>query len=125
MWSAARLVVVFLALACCAVWAAPAGARRSSRSAGVAPASHVVLGSSFRPLRDDRLGGDLASGDYLASSTTVGTGWIVINDRLGTTTALDPQCHVVGLGPPWVLMSCPQSSNPSGAHDVELYSLAD
>ena len=55
----------------------------------------------------------------------LGTGWVVINSRLGTTTALDPDCHVVGLGPPWVLMSCPLTSNPSGAFDVELYSLVD
>jgi hypothetical protein len=50
---------------------------------------------------------------------------IVINDRLGTTTALDPSCDADALGPPWVLMSCPQSSDPYGPYDVELYSLAD
>jgi hypothetical protein len=49
----------------------------------------------------------------------------VINNRLGTTTALDPQCHIVGVGPPRVLMSCPLTSNPYGPFDVELYSLAD
>jgi hypothetical protein len=70
------------------------------------------------------------SGDYLLLSTSISsgfmsTGGIVINERLGTTVALDPQCEVVGLGPPWVLMSCPPSSNPSGTSDVELYSLAD
>jgi hypothetical protein len=72
----------------------------------------------------------MASGEYLLLSTTVSndfetTGWVVINRRLGTTIALDPQCHVVGLGPPWVLMGCPPASNPSGPFDVELYSLAD
>ncbi len=44
---------------------------------------------------------------------------MLINDRLGTTTALDPQCDADGLGPPWVLLSCP----PYGP-DVELYSIA-
>jgi hypothetical protein len=96
----------------------------------LAPASQVVLASSFQPMSG--VAGVSASGDYLLLSTTVnngllpfGTGWIVINNRLGTTTALDPDCHVVGLGPPWVLMGCPLTSNPSGPFDVELYSLAD
>jgi hypothetical protein len=87
----------------------------------LAPAGQVVLGSSFQPIRG--VGGVVASGDYLLLSTS--TGWIVINQRLGTTTALDPRCQVVGLGPPWVLLSCPQSSAPSGPGDVELYSLTD
>jgi hypothetical protein len=85
------------------------------------------LGSSFQPIRG--VGGVVASGDYLLVSTTFsggfGTGWIVINQRLGTTTALDPECHFVGLGPPWVLMSCPQTSNPGGPSDVALYSLTE
>jgi hypothetical protein len=94
----------------------------------VAPASQVVLGSSFQPMKG--VTEVLASGDYLLLSATVSngfetTGWVVINRRLGTRTALDPQCHVVGLGPPWVLMGCPSASNPSGPFDVELYSLAD
>ena len=102
----------------------------------MAPASRVVLGSSFQPMRG--VTGVWTSGDYLLLSTippgptTVpqgfnpwSTGWIVSNTRLGTTTALEPQCHVVGLGPPWILMSCPLTSNPYGAYDVELYSLAD
>jgi hypothetical protein len=94
----------------------------------LASASQVVLGSSFQPIKG--VGGIWASGDYLLLSTTVSsgfsTGWIVINQRLGTTTALDPECQVVGLGPPWVLLSCPQSSGPYGvSHDVELYSLTD
>jgi hypothetical protein len=50
---------------------------------------------------------------------------MLINDRTGTTTALDPQCHVDELGPPWVLMSCPVTSNPFGPYDLELYSIAD
>ncbi len=72
-----------------------------------------------------------ASGDYLLLGTIHNgftpwtTGWIVINERVGTRTALDPQCHVVGLGPPWVLMGCPLTSNGYGPFDVELYSLAD
>jgi hypothetical protein len=75
----------------------------------------------------------LASGEYLLVRTTAPTvapvftnpGWIVVNSRLGTTTALDPSCDAVALGPPWVLMTCRQSSDPSGPYDVELYSLAD
>jgi len=71
-----------------------------------------------------------ASGDYLLLATTVSggfrsTGWIAINERLGTRTALDPQCHVEGLGPPWVLLGCPTTSNPYGPFDAELYSLTD
>jgi hypothetical protein len=50
---------------------------------------------------------------------------MLINDRLGSTTALDPRCGADAVGPPWVLMSCPQSSDPYGPYDVELYSLAD
>ena len=76
------------------------------------------------------MGRVFASGDYLL--TTVANSFhphglapIVINDRLGTTTALDPSCDADALGPPWVLMSCPQSSDPYGPYDVELYSLAD
>ncbi len=42
---------------------------------------------------------------------------MLINDRLGTTTALDPQCNADGLGPPWVLLGCP--------YGFELYSLTD
>ena len=42
---------------------------------------------------------------------------MLINDRLGTTTALDPQCQADALGPPWVLLSCP--------YGFELYSLTD
>jgi hypothetical protein len=126
--SAARVGVVLLVFVWCAVWAAPAAATGSYGSAGGAPASQVVLGSSFQSIRP---GAVLARGDYLLRSTTVSNGfpfaagWIVINTRLGTTTALDPECHVLGLGPPWVLMSCPQSSDPNALYDVELYSLAD
>ena len=76
------------------------------------------------------MGSVFASGDYLLS--TIANGFyphglapIVINDRLGTTTALDPSCDADALGPPWVLMSCPQSSDPYGPYDVELYPLAD
>jgi hypothetical protein len=71
------------------------------------------------------------SGDYLLSTTGLyphGLAPIVINDRLSTTTALDPRCDADALGPPWVLMSCPQGSgpyDPYGPHDVELYSLAE
>ncbi len=77
------------------------------------------MGGSFQPVSG--VGGVVASGDYLLLSTS--TGWIVINQRLGTRTALDPQCRLVGLGPPWVLMSCPQTSNPGGPFDIALYSL--
>jgi hypothetical protein len=92
-----------------------------------APASNVVLGSSFQPT--GVAGNFLASGDYVL----VGTGepfgpspsWILLNARLGTTTALDPQCLVTGVGPPWVLMSCPDSSDQYKRYDVVLYSLTD
>jgi len=75
--------------------------------------------------------GFLASGDYVlfSTSTAVSPGsnpaWVVINDTLGTTTALDPGCNADALGPPWVLMSCPQNSHSYGPYGVELYSLAD
>jgi hypothetical protein len=49
---AARLVVILLALVCCAVWASPAAAMRSYRSAGEAPASQVVLGSSLQTTQE-------------------------------------------------------------------------
>ncbi len=101
----------------------------SHQSAGAASAGHVVLTSSFRPIRAG-VGRVFASGDYLLS--TISNGFyphrlapIVINDRLGTTTALDPSCDADALGPPWVLMSCPQNPDPYGPYDVELYSLAD
>ena len=126
--SAVRLVVVFVAFVCCAVWAAPAAATTSYRSAGVAPASQVVLGTSFRPIRAG-VTRVLASGDYLLSTIVSVTFFpptpapMLINDRIGTTTALDRSCDGLGLGAPWVLMSCPQTANPY-AH-LELYSLAD
>jgi hypothetical protein len=87
------------------------------------------LTSSFRPIRAG-VGKVFASGDYLLSTIANsfyphGLAPIVVNDRLGTTTALDPSCDADALGPPWVLMSCPQSSDPYGPYDVELYSLAD
>lgn len=94
-----------------------------------APPSQVVLASPFRPM--PAVSGLRASGDYLLLGTTISgnftsTGWTVINERLGTRTALDPQCDVGGLGPPWVLMGCPSTSNPSGPFDDdELYSLTD
>jgi hypothetical protein len=128
--SAARPVVVFAAFVCCAVWAAPAAAR-VYRSAGVAPASQVVLGSSFRPIRAG-VNGVLASGDYLLSTVLNlsflfprATAPILINDRTGTTTALDPRCDGSGLGAPWALMTCPHTSDPYGPSDFKLYSLAD
>jgi hypothetical protein len=66
----------------------------------------------------------LASGDYALFSTGSNAAWVLIDDRLGTTTALDPQCPVVGIGPPWVL--CQLTSTPfATTYDVELYSLAD
>ena len=123
--TAARLAVV-VAASWCAVWAAPAAAAGSRSSARAAPAGSVVLSGSFRPV--GVAGRDfLASGEYVLLSSAVNDGqnpgWIVINDRLGTTTALDPQCQVTAIGPPWALLSCPPPSNPSGAYDVELYSL--
>ncbi len=128
--SAARLVLVVVAFVCCAVWAAPAAATRSYRSAGVAPASQVVFGSSFRPIRAG-VSGAVASGDYLLSTIQSvsffppSTAPMLINDRAGTTTVLDPRCGGHGLGAPWVVLSCPQASNPYAPYDFELYSLAD
>jgi hypothetical protein len=95
-----------------------------------APASNVVLGGSFQPI--GVAGSFRASGDYVLVGTGLPFGpspsWIVINTRLGTTTALDPQCLVTGVGPPWVLLSCPDSSDSSDQYkpyDVVLYSLTD
>lgn len=124
LWRATLVLIV--------LWAVSGGALARASVAGHKPmraarASRVVLGTSFQPLG---VGGFWAAGDYLLLSTTTtdtfqNTGWTVVNDALGTTTALDPQCAVSGLGPPWVLMSCPLTSNPYGSHDVELYSLTD
>jgi hypothetical protein len=126
--SAARLAAVFVLFACCAVRAAPAAAARSHGSAGVIPAANVVLGGSFHPV-GVAPASFVASGDYVLFSTAVSYGadpaWIVINDKLGTTTALDPRCWVWAVGPPWVLMSCPLTSNLFGPSNVELYSLTD
>ena len=124
-----RLRCLRLALVCCAVWAPPAAATRLHASASAAPASQVVLRSSFRLIRGG-VGKVFASGDYLLSTipngfSLHGRAPIVTDDRLGSRTALDPSCGADGLGPPWVLMSCPQSSDPYGPYDVELYSLAD
>jgi hypothetical protein len=82
------------------------------------------LRSSFQPIRAG-VGKVFASGDYLLSTISSGLAPIVINDLLGTTTALDPSCYTDALGPPWVLMGCPESSDSSGPYDLELYSLAD
>jgi hypothetical protein len=84
------------------------------------------LGSSFQPIRAGVVG-VLASGDYLLSTIANGVTQapMLINDRLGTTTALDPRCAIDGLGPPWILMSCAQTSTPVGPYDLELYSLGD
>lgn len=125
-WRSILVVAVFVAVA------AGSSARASvvgSKSRRLAPASQVALASSFRLMKG--VTGLQASGDYLLLATTVGgdfrsTGWIVINNRTGTRTALDPRCYVEGLGPPWILMGCPPASNPYGAPaDVELYSLTD
>jgi hypothetical protein len=123
-----RLSCLTSALVCCAVWAAPAAATRSPSAARAAPASHVVLRSSFQRIRGG-VGRVFASGDYLLSTTANsiyphGLAPIVKNERLGTATALDASCDADALGPPWVLMSCPQSSDPYGPYDLELYSLA-
>jgi hypothetical protein len=88
----------------------------------LARAGQVVLGSSFQLIGG--VGGVVASGDYLLLKTSAG--WSAINQRLGTTTLLDPQCQVIGLDPPWVLMSCPLTTpNPLGTVDAALYSLPD
>ena len=56
---------------------------------------------------------------------SIDAGWVVINTRLRTRTALAPKCHVDALGPPWLVTACPVPSDPSGPPDIELYSLAD
>jgi hypothetical protein len=101
------------------------------RPVRLAPASSVVLGSSFQPISG--VTGFEASGDYVLLSTGVEpggsdikTGWTVTDERTGATTALDPQCQPVDLGPPWLVLRCPQSSGPSGtSYETELYSLTD
>ena len=84
------------------------------------------MGNSFQSIRAG-VYGVLASGDYLLSTIANGVTQapILINDQLSITTALDPRCAIDGLGPPWVLMSCAQTSDPLGPYDLELYSLAD
>jgi hypothetical protein len=118
-----------------AVFVAVAGGSSARASAvhskprRLAPADQVALASSFRLMKG--VTGLRASGDYLLLATTVSgnflsTGWIVIDNRTGTRTALDPRCYVEGLGPPWILMACPPASNSDGPPlDVELYSLTD
>ena len=117
-----------MVLVCCAVWAAPTAAMTSRRSAGVAPAGSVVLGDSFQPITAGA-SRFWTSGNYLlllnAIQNGASKGWSVINDQTGATTLLDPRCNPAGLGPPWVLMNCSSTSNPSGPGDVELYSLTD
>ena len=119
-------VVSAVVLVCCVVWAAPAAASRSHGSAGVAPAGRVVLRSSLHRIRTG-VSRVWASGDYLLSTIrrADGTDAVLINDRLGTTTGLDLGCGVDAFGPPWILMSCQQSSDPIGVYDLELYSIAD
>jgi hypothetical protein len=92
----------------------------------LAPAGQVVLGDSFRAISRG-VRETFASGDYLVAD---GRAPIIINDALGTTAALaeGPGCSVAALGPPWVVISCPQSlQNPDsyGPYGYELYSLAD
>lgn len=121
-----------MAVVGCVVWATPAAAMASHRSGGEAPAGHVVLGSSFKLVTAAApLTSLWTSGGYVLLQNTIpnpsgpSRGWRVINDRTGKTTGLDPRCSALGLGPPWVLLSCPQTSNPSGPPNVELYSLTD
>ena len=118
-------VVVVVA---CVALAAAGPALANGTSGSQAP---VVLHLDVHPVASG-VWGVWASGDYLLLSTTLSginfvssTGWMVLNERLGTTIALDPQCLLVGVGPPWALMSCPLTSNPHGSFDVELDSLVD
>jgi hypothetical protein len=71
-----------------------------------------------------------ASGNYVLSNFQNGLTFpnapLVINDRTGTATALDRQCEGDALGPPWVLLTCSQSSGSDAtSYDTELYSLTD
>ena len=104
----------------------------SHRSALVAPARSVALRSSFKLVTSAAVSARLwTSGRYvlLENSTRTASGpskgWRVINDGTGKTTALDRRCSAGGLGPPWVLLSCPRVSDPSGPPNAELYSLTD
>lgn len=129
-----RTVLVFLVLVSLVLGAmvGPTSARAGvvrPKPARLAPAGQVVLGSSFRPIRAG-VARAFASGDDLLSTLANsfyphGVAPIVINDLTGTTTVLDPSCDAVAIGVPWVLMQCPQSADPYGRYDVELYSLAD
>jgi hypothetical protein len=127
-----RSMLVLVVLVAAAGGSSAHASGASYRSARLVPASHVVLGSSFQQVTGAN--GVEASGDYLLLSTTVGdasqlfeqTGWTVINQRTGATTALDPQCELVSLGPPWVLMRCPSTSTPAGtSYEIVLYSLTN
>ena len=93
----------------------------------LAPASQVVLRSSFEPIKG--ADGLVASGDYVLLSQTLNgfqnAGWVVSNQGPGTTTVLPPQCALDGVGPPWVLMSCPVTATPLASDDLELYSLTN
>jgi hypothetical protein len=92
----------------------------------LAPAKQVVLRRPFQ--RITGITGILAGGDYTLFSSkqgSVNTGWVVTDTRLGSRTALPPQCHIDALGPPWLVIGCPTASDPGGPVDVELYSLVD
>jgi hypothetical protein len=123
-----RSMLVFVVLGAVVGSASAQAGVVGHRPMRLAAASHVVLGGSFHPV-GVAPASFVASGDYVLFSTAVSyaadPAWIVIDDRLGTTTALDPRCWVWAVGPPWVLMSCPLTSNLFGPSNVELYSLTD
>jgi len=119
-----RSILVFVVLG-----AVPGGATARAGVVGhkqrpLRSASQVVLSSSFSPIGANATDSVWASGHYLLSGDVDST-LVLTDDRTGTTTALDPQCTGDALGPPWVLMSCPPTSNPNGQSDLELYSIAD
>lgn len=112
-----------------------AGVVRARPTRG-ASADQVVVRGSFSVIGRG-FGYAFGSGDYLVTAYGV-QGPIVINDALGTTSALDSldsSCVVSALGPPWLVVNCLQSSGPlvpdsPAAPDgrpyyTELYSLSD
>jgi hypothetical protein len=117
-----RLMLVFVVLGAAAGGTLARASLAGRHAARRAPANNVVVRRSFHQVRG--VSTILASGDYVLLSKFAPhpfkfKGWVVINQRLGTRTTLDPTCGADAVGPPWVLMDC------RGGHDFELYSLTD
>jgi hypothetical protein len=119
-----RSILVFVVLGAVSGGATARAGFVGHKQRPLTPASQVVLGSSFSPIGANATDSVWTSGDYLLSGAFDST-LVLTDDRTGTTTALDPQCTGDALGPPWVLMSCPSTSNANGQSDLELYSIAN